>query len=193
MRGKAFVNVLVDALRGITPAYAGKSPHPRVCFCAVQGITPAYAGKSGLRTKCSRQSRDHPRICGEKVGIETAAGLAWGSPPHMRGKGCPLGCIEYQHRITPAYAGKSLLLTVLPLLRWDHPRICGEKPMITKPFPHIWGSPPHMRGKGQQPTIHLQLLRITPAYAGKRLCRQLAHCLAWDHPRICGEKTKKIP
>ena len=31
---------------------------------------------------------------------------------------------------------------------------------------------------------------ITPAYAGKRQPPAIWHTLPWDHPRICGEKTK---
>ena len=34
---------------------------------------------------------------------------------------------------------------------------------------------------------------ITPAYAGKRLSRSAGGILPQDHPRLCGEKTKKIP
>ena len=51
------------------------------------------------------------------------------------------------------------------------------------------GSPPHMRGKaiGHFFVDHHQ--GITPAYAGKRLLRNLGQNAGWDHPRICGEKT----
>ena len=34
---------------------------------------------------------------------------------------------------------------------------------------------------------------ITPAYAGKRSLSFFSPPLSWDHPRVCGEKTKKIP
>lgn len=34
---------------------------------------------------------------------------------------------------------------------------------------------------------------ITPAYAGKSRGRCQKDNMAWDHPRMCGEKTKKIP
>lgn len=32
---------------------------------------------------------------------------------------------------------------------------------------------------------------ITPAYAGKRCASAHALALAWDHPRMCGEKNKE--
>ena len=35
--------------------------------------------------------------------------------------------------------------------------------------------------------------RITPAYAGKSIPGTRRRCNWEDHPRLCGEKTKKIP
>ena len=50
-----------------------------------------------------------------------------------------------------------------------------------------------MRGKDRISLLAFQSLRITPAYAGKS--REMTHenLIAEDHPRVCGEKTKKIP
>ena len=45
----------------------------------------------------------------------------------MRGKAHGLPSLLGDVGITPAYAGKSANLDFLPLLRWDHPRVCGEK------------------------------------------------------------------
>ena len=51
-------------------------------------ITPAYAGKSIERRIISKQTKDHPRLCGEKAKAYD------GTLP--------------EPRITPAYAGKSI-------------------------------------------------------------------------------------
>ena len=49
----------------------------------------------------------------------------------------------------------------------DHPRLCGERAERTaKACVHL-GSPPPMRGKAYQVRITLDLIGITPAYAGK--------------------------
>ena len=50
-----------------------------------------------------------------------------------------------------------------------------------------------MRGKGLEIEIAGVPHGITPAYAGKR--RRVKHMAKGkkDHPRLCGEKTKKIP
>ena len=50
-----------------------------------------------------------------------------------------------------------------------------------------------MRGKGEQMDFNESMNRITPAYAGKSISifQKVNH--NGDHPRVCGEKTKKIP
>ena len=50
-----------------------------------------------------------------------------------------------------------------------------------------------MRGKVLDNLGGNRGVRITPAYAGKSEEDSLGEALVWDHPRICGEKTKKIP
>ena len=127
MRGKVLLPRRAGLVIGITPAYAGKS-HPllpppfhdvgspppmrgkgisNVCNHKPRGITPAYAGKSPPKTRCRRSSKDHPRLCGEKRQITRVLFLPAGSPPPMRGKvHVPLKD-QLDHRITPAYAGKS--------------------------------------------------------------------------------------
>ena len=52
----------------------------------LKGITPAYAGKSAYRTTAGRRCRDHPRVCGEKKYPDFSGSLVSGSPPRMRGK-----------------------------------------------------------------------------------------------------------
>ena len=50
-----------------------------------------------------------------------------------------------------------------------------------------------MRGKVKQNRFQIHRDGITPAYAGKSEIFELSHNLKKDHPRLCGEKTKKIP
>ena len=45
----------------------------------------------------------------------------------MRGKVSIFSPPNYNTRITPAYAGKSVLLYSLTRFSRDHPRLCGEK------------------------------------------------------------------
>ena len=71
------------------------------------GITPAYAGKRKIIDSVQEITRDHPRLCGEKIYIMANDGFSAG--------------------ITPAYAGKSTVLAERHNGIEDHPRLCGEK------------------------------------------------------------------
>ena len=58
----------LDSLVGSPPPMRGKGPEDR-CRSAGHGITPAYAGKSMTRFTLHRHTTDHPRLCGEKLGL----------------------------------------------------------------------------------------------------------------------------
>ena len=157
------------------------------------GITPAYAGKSNKKWRRKNPRQDHPRVCGEKRGCVGVAGALYGSPPRMRGKGQVPAAITARQGITPAYAGKSDWRDHRPYHRQDHPRVCGEKGRFQRQLQHGRGSPPRMRGKVPDKSAQVSRKGITPAYAGKRQVINFIGALYKDHPRVCGEKTKKIP
>ena len=69
-------------------------------------ITPAYAGKSTIDGGKHDRSKDHPRLCGEKVCLCHMKKESKGSPPPMRGKVVTFTLCGQSPRITPAYAGK---------------------------------------------------------------------------------------
>ena len=156
-------------------------------------ITPAYAGKRPCGTCGSSLHWDHPRVCGEKSTFHSRQGSEEGSPPRMRGKDFAALAVELYKGITPAYAGKSSECPSRFVLAWDHPRVCGEKMFQPSELHPRLGSPPRMRGKGQGQKAHQEQEGITPAYAGKSSRLTCGVFEPWDHPRVCGEKTKKIP
>ena len=131
-------------------------------------ITPACAGKRDLRSRFCPAGGDHPRVCGEKrLRLVFICGML-GSPPRMRGKVENTVEKHTDHRITPAYAGKSYAPAFsFPILE-DHPRVCGEKTVFRTNGPTTEGSPPRMRGKVIKQVLEMLDKRITPAYAGKR-------------------------
>ena len=151
-------------------------------------ITPACAGKRRLSAKTASRSRDHPRVCGEKLVQFVHFRCPKGSPPRVRGKdpdaerGCERG------GITPACAGKRSARSAACLAGKDHPRMCGEKLHSLSPQLCVHGSPPRVRGKVDAATLTLKARGITPACAGKRLLPCCFWRLHRDHPRVCGEK-----
>ena len=155
---------------------------------AVVRITPAYAGKSSLFPRSSVILEDHPRLCGEKPPSACTGGRCGGSPPPMRGKDLSAGQLRRNHRITPAYAGKSSCHKKEARGNRDHPRLCGEKPASSSLVMFQPGSPPPMRGKDAAGAFRAAAPGITPAYAGKRHTQRKILPDTWDHPRLCGEK-----
>ena len=132
-----------------------------------KGITPAYAGKSPCCRRSCPCTRDHPRLCGEKLFEFGNSDFMMGSPPPMRGKVADFFHRAGKLRITPAYAGKSPAIRLLQFLLWDHPRLCGEKTLARHEHTLCDGSPPPMRGKGFFCRQRVSWVGITPAYAGK--------------------------
>ena len=135
------------------------------------GITPAWAGKSLPNTRGLRALRDHPRMGGEKRDKPCFVQGLHGSPPHGRGKAHPSGSSMACWWITPAWAGKRLQDCPAQSFAWDHPRMGGEKMEGVGKSILKQGSPPHGRGKGDTDCTTHHALRITPAWAGKRLVR----------------------
>ena len=106
----------------------------------------------------------------------------------MRGKEDRVYGKAHAEGITPAYAGKSLQKGRQDKFRRDHPRVCGEKPLVDQHFTQIPGSPPRMRGKGRCHHLVILVYGITPAYAGKSVFHGFGAVEIQDHPRVCGEK-----
>ena len=182
----------VLAVSGSPPRMRGKVFCAHLCLM-FQRITPAYAGKSKEWNEFSSIERDHPRVCGEKYLLQFLLAPLSGSPPRMRGKVFAFAHVNVYERITPAYAGKRFTASGTTSQSRDHPRVCGEKHWLLFRLLLLLGSPPRMRGKDTFPELLHVLVGITPAYAGKRVRMEVVASELRDHPRVCGEKTKKIP
>ena len=152
-------------------------------------ITPAYAGKSNRDQTILTTFEDHPRVCGEKDGRLDFSMLQKGSPPRVRGKAALWRVSRPLFRITPACAGKSAKAERTSRCSWDHPRVCGEKDLVSRQLHFSTGSPPRVRGKVSSCNLEALLMGITPACAGKRAAVVMPAVMNWDHPRVCGEKV----
>ena len=108
----------------------------------------------------------------------------------MRGKVSDAYDNLLTYRITPAYAGKRASNDFVVGVVKDHPRLCGEKRLLSIVLDLSMGSPPPMRGKVDKGSIFAKSLGITPAYAGKRRHAVCGAVNCGDHPRLCGEKSE---
>ena len=130
----------------------GSSPHVRGAHLdrrlprRESGIIPACAGSTWPASPPWHSSWDHPRMCGEHHNIIACICVSLGSSPHVRGaqKHC-------RHRrgvpgIIPACAGSTKLISHVPFVGGDHPRMCGEH-LVDRARRGLWsGSSPHVRG-----------------------------------------------
>ena len=63
---KFWFTFVVNYSQGSPPRMRGKVSHLSI-GAHLKGITPAYAGKSRRLSHCRSQFWDHPRVCGEKL------------------------------------------------------------------------------------------------------------------------------
>ena len=126
-------------------------------------------------------------MCGEKIRAVSATTASVGSPPRVRGKVSPVRISHRHNRITPACAGKRTWPSPAAQPLWDHPRVCGEKPVSVPPMYQLPGSP--CGEKGRPTAASACPSGITPACAGKSAGVDDRCRLRQDHPRVCGEKS----
>ena len=165
----------------------------RASIAASVGITPAWAGKRSICINLSMSLQDHPRVGGEKLVVGHCCHVEIRSPP--RGRGKALGSMKSESRrgITPAWAGKSHVVHCAAEDGEDHPRVGGEKTPERTICDAFEGSPPRGRGKAFPGPCGTGPVGITPAWAGKSGRNRRPDRRQEDHPRVGGEKTKKIP
>ena len=173
-------------LAGSSPRVRGKRLLERHVV-HVSGLIPARAGKTRWRRRAWRWRRAHPRACGENGVAMDVNSIGCGSSPRVRGKQLGGQGPRRPPRIIPARAGKTASVASWRAHARDHPRACGENPLLARWRPGPRGSSPRVRGK-LAPGDCLWVVRgIIPARAGKTLEPRTTRALSRDHPRACGE------
>ena len=135
------------------------------------GPFPRVRGKDGNEELHLRDGGITPACAGKRYCSSSILRDAMGSPPRVRGKGV-------------------LIVHFLYLIQ-DHPRVCGEKSTCSLLMPIAIGSPPRVRGKEQIGLVGSGCGRITPACAGKSTVSPQSMPAIQDHPRVCGEKSRR--
>ena len=156
------------------------------------GIIPAYAGNTDFISDIVASLWDHPRVCGEHRSSSPNASKRSGSSPRMRGTPSTATFKEADWGIIPAYAGNTGPTCICSPEAGDHPRVCGEHCTCVAVVPAITGSSPRMRGTRITAALIYQGDGIIPAYAGNTPCTDTWPWPRRDHPRVCGEHTKRL-
>ena len=185
------IQMYVANLLGSPPRVRGTAGHPPWYGYAVR-ITPARAGNSPSVCPAHTGCWDHPRACGEQSGGRRRIVRQAGSPPRVRGTEGQGGHLRARHGITPARAGNRGSTQTSESGGGDHPRACGEQGNVYYRLENGEGSPPRVRGTGSCPYSLPACFGITPARAGNRETDEYRQAMGKDHPRACGEQTKKI-
>ncbi len=133
---------------GSSPRMRGARKVPRGAV-VVYGIIPAYAGSTRLQHKRLRNSRDHPRVCGEHRSD---------SARYLTRRG-----------IIPAYAGSTSSRSSFRATKRDHPRVCGEHPLPRLYMQRCVGSSPRMRGARCASGVTAARARDHPRVCGEHL------------------------
>ena len=108
-------------------------------------ITPAHTERPRLKHFRLPQCKDHPRMCGKDESIISFPTSTIGSPPLAREGQSIAPSFLKRIRITPARAGRTLLLAVLLSIRRDHPRSRGKDKADIRGDCLLVGSPPLAR------------------------------------------------
>ena len=135
-------------------------------------IIPADAGSTPADTDDAVVVQDHPRGCGEHHDLLALPDHRRGSSPRMRGARKEQVKQERSDRIIPADAGSTHYKSCAHVSPWDHPRGCGEHPMLR---------PASLWGPG-----------IIPADAGSTSGKSNVIAESEDHPRGCGEHDNAV-
>ena len=135
--------------------------------------------------------RDHPRVCGEHLSVPTYCDSFKGSSPRMRGAHPLKPERDAFPGIIPAYAGSTVFMVAPEKPIRDHPRVCGEHLKHQYWNEALTGSSPRMRGAPRHNQSRHQYRGIIPAYAGSTRYSREGSAQNRDHPRVCGEHTKK--
>ena len=93
---------------------------------ALEGLIPAHAGKTPPPRRATWLPRAHPRSRGENRFCQGSGVSPKGSSPLTRGKHCCRINDRYGQRLIPAHAGKTCEPARAARPCWAHPRSRGE-------------------------------------------------------------------
>ena len=140
--------------------------------------------------KVAAISSVHPRIRGERPTAGTRLKISHGSSPHTRGTRAPTRQHVVARRFIPAYAGNAYRDARFSTSYPVHPRIRGERSVISCTVMDPSGSSPHTRGTLSASSQRIRLIRFIPAYAGNAKPRPIIWRHKTVHPRIRGERFR---
>ena len=130
---------------------------------------------------------------GEESPLSSATLSHKGLPPRGRGRDNGISQNTRRSRITPAWAGKSIVGGNVGGFTRDYPRVGGEELVAFLIVVNVVGLPPRGRGRGGSSFLDYAKMGITPAWAGKSGHWRDGDCVGEDYPRVGGEEPPHSP
>ena len=188
VRGERGGNVSSDA------SSVGSSPRARRTLlgnlCARLGdrIIPACAENAHCLCHCAGRDADHPRVRGERpTDLYVIASLIGSSPRARRTLG-DNEQLSIDERIIPACAENAVAASGRRSSARDHPRVRGERSVMSIAGRGSTGSSPRARRTPEPETGDAPLERIIPACAENARPPGATSTRRSDHPRVRGER-----
>ena len=155
------------------------------------GIIPACAGNTSRISRTRPRPGDHPRVCGEHSSRASTRSSTSGSSPRVRGTLLNYATRPPKRGIIPACAGNTPRCIGSARAGRDHPRVCGEHIIGGVVAFVLLGSSPRVRGTLGRWAFVGVIAGIIPACAGNTPGARKIRRWRGDHPRVCGEHSKK--
>ena len=173
----------------------GSSPHARGTLGRILAdgtgcrFIPACAGNATHHATQNPRNTVHPRMRGERQGTSPATKKATGSSPHARGTRTLPEVAFKPIRFIPACAGNARPGGGTTFRPTVHPRMRGERSVMSGPSAARTGSSPHARGTQDSGEFGRHARRFIPACAGNAISDTPRCQGATVHPRMRGERA----
>ena len=174
--------------------HGGSSPHARgtptytYSYLYLLRFIPACAGNACFSRLAALNVTVHPRMRGERVVLRDGLSLLDGSSPHARGTREPVPGGDHPNRFIPACAGNAHLANFRCRIDTVHPRMRGERTVVSRSTRAAVGSSPHARGTQRHRRLLGLWRRFIPACAGNAVWLNAAPTRPTVHPRMRGER-----
>ena len=189
MRGDDASEVVWARPENGTPPRARGRRHRRRVRGTDQRNTPACAGTIGRWSSPRAGSREHPRVRGDDLMVETGTRSYPGTPPRARGRRGEHRRQLLGRRNTPACAGTTVSVNEVSPAPPEHPRVRGDDVLRGNPNPGNQGTPPRARGRPQRCRQPGDACGNTPACGGTTGDRSDLAWLIPEHPRVRGDDS----
>ena len=186
-RGEGDVGGEALADARFSPACAGRgglrrSERPGVA------VQPACAGRGSSCRRPRGRAPVQPRVRGERAEASGDDAEGAGSAPRARGEGQVVGGETSSSRFSPACAGRGSSSARPALKTSVQPRVRGER-WDGLDFGHFGhGSAPRARGEARRAVAFQDLVRFSPACAGRGPRAVKARRASAVQPRVRGER-----